>query len=106
MREEKTMDEILNEMLEDETLVCKECGNDFVFTASEQAFYAEKGFVNKPKCCKACRVNKKNAVKEARQYYTTVCSQCGGEAKVTFRPSSDRPVYCSECYEQRTGSRK
>ena len=36
---------------EDETLVCKECGKEFVFTAGEQRFYAEKGFLNKPKCC-------------------------------------------------------
>ena len=26
----------------DETLVCKDCGKEFVFTAGEQAFYAEK----------------------------------------------------------------
>ena len=30
-------------MYEDKTLVCKECGNEFVFTAGEQEFYAEKG---------------------------------------------------------------
>ena len=94
------------EMFEDETLVCKVCGNDFIFTASEQAFYAEKGFVNKPKTCKECRMAKKAVVKEARTFYTTVCAQCGGEAKVKFKPSSDRPVYCSNCFEERTGSRK
>ena len=33
-------------MYEDKTLVCKECGAEFVFTAGEQEFYAEKGFVN------------------------------------------------------------
>ncbi len=33
-------------MYEDKTLVCKDCGNEFVFTAGEQEFYAEKGFVN------------------------------------------------------------
>ena len=32
-------------MYEDKTLICKECGNEFVFTAGEQEFYAEKGFV-------------------------------------------------------------
>ena len=101
MNEEATLD-----MLEDETLVCKDCGNEFVFTAGEQAFYAEKGFVNKPKVCKACRYAKKTVVKATRQFYTTVCAQCGGEAKVTFQPSSDRPVYCSQCYEERSGSRK
>ena len=35
-------------MYEDKTLVCKDCGNEFVFTAGEQEFYAEKGFVNEP----------------------------------------------------------
>ena len=30
-------------MYEDKTLVCKDCGNEFVFTAGEQEFYAEKG---------------------------------------------------------------
>ena len=33
-------------MYEDKTLVCKECGNEFVFTAGEQEFYAERGFQN------------------------------------------------------------
>ena len=33
-------------MYEDKTLVCKECGKEFVFTAGEQEFYAERGFQN------------------------------------------------------------
>ena len=33
-------------MYEDKTLVCKECGQEFVFTAGEQEFYAERGFQN------------------------------------------------------------
>ena len=85
----------------DETLVCKECGNEFVFTAGEQAFYKEKGFQNKPKSCKACRDAKKNAGKPERVYYTAVCAECGGEAKLNFQPSNDRPVYCSACFESR-----
>lgn len=39
-------------MYEDKTLVCKECGKEFVFTAGEQEFYAEKGFVNEPQRCR------------------------------------------------------
>ena len=42
-------------MYEDKTLVCKECGNEFVFTAGEQEFYAEKGFTNEPQRCPECR---------------------------------------------------
>ena len=39
-------------MYEDKTLICKECGNEFVFTAGEQEFYAERGFQNEPQRCK------------------------------------------------------
>jgi CxxC-x17-CxxC domain-containing protein len=85
-------------MFEDKTLKCEECGNEFVFTAGEQEFYAEKGFQNEPKRCKTCRDNRKNAKKENRELFTTVCANCGKEAKVPFQPTSDRPVYCSECF--------
>ena len=85
-------------MYEDKTLVCKECGQEFTFTAGEQQFYAEKGFQNEPQRCKACRDKKKNAAKAPRELFTAVCAECGGEAKVPFEPSSDKPVYCSECF--------
>ena len=48
-------------MYEDKTLICKECGAEFVFTAGEQEFYAEKGFTNEPQRCKACRDARKGA---------------------------------------------
>ena len=38
-------------MYEDKTLVCKECGKEFVFTAGEQEFYAERGFQNERQRC-------------------------------------------------------
>lgn len=44
---------------EDITLTCKDCGAEFVFTAGEQQFYAEKGFTNQPVRCKACRIARK-----------------------------------------------
>ena len=53
-------------MYEDKTLVCKECGNEFIFTAGEQEFYAEKGLVNEPKSCKACRDARKQAMRGER----------------------------------------
>jgi CxxC-x17-CxxC domain-containing protein len=85
-------------MYEDKTLVCKECGAEFVFTAGEQEFYAARGFQNEPQRCKACRDARKNAAKAPRVMYTTVCAQCGKEAVIPFQPTTDRPVYCSECY--------
>ena len=50
-------------MYEDKTLTCKECGREFVFTAGEQEFYAEKGFVNEPQRCKNCRDARTNAAR-------------------------------------------
>ena len=44
---------------EDKTLVCQDCGNEFVFTAGERAFYKEKGLDNEPKRCKECRNRRK-----------------------------------------------
>ena len=46
-------------MKEDKTLTCCECGAEFVFTASEQEFYEEKGFTNEPRRCPACRQARK-----------------------------------------------
>ena len=85
-------------MYEDKTLVCKECGKEFVFTAGEQEFYAEKGFENEPQRCKECRSARKAAAKGEREYFVTTCSQCGGEARVPFKPREDRAVLCSECF--------
>ena len=85
-------------MYEDKTLVCKDCGKEFIFTAGEQEFYAEKGFENEPIRCKECRVAKKAAIKASRVMHAAVCANCGKECKVPFEPREDRPVYCSECY--------
>ncbi|WP_026883855.1 zinc-ribbon domain-containing protein [Clostridium akagii] len=44
----------------DKTIVCKDCGNEFVFTEGEQEFYKEKGFENDPVRCPDCRRARKN----------------------------------------------
>lgn len=43
----------------DKTIKCKDCGNDFIFTEAEQAFYKEKGFDNDPVRCPDCRKARK-----------------------------------------------
>lgn len=48
----------------DKTIKCVDCGEEFVFTAGEQEFYAEKGFVNEPKRCKSCREQRKNSKRD------------------------------------------
>jgi len=85
-------------MYQDKTIICKDCGNEFIFTAGEQEFYAEKGFENEPIRCKDCRAAKKASIRANRQMYTAVCAECGGEATLPFEPKEDRPVYCSECF--------
>ncbi len=47
------------EELKDKTITCLDCGNEFVFTVNDQQFYKEKGFINEPKRCKACREKRK-----------------------------------------------
>ena len=90
-------------MYKDKTLVCRDCGNEFVFTASEQEFFAEKGFTNEPQRCKACRDAKKGKSSSgggSRQMYDAICSSCGKACKVPFEPHDDRPVYCSDCFRK------
>jgi hypothetical protein len=41
--------------LEDRKLVCRDCGEEFTFSAGEQAFYMERGLLNDPQRCAMCR---------------------------------------------------
>jgi len=87
-------------LTQDKTLVCRECGNEFVFTSGEQDFYAEKGFENEPSRCPECRQKRRQSGRQQRQMYSVVCSACGAETEVPFKPTGDRPVYCSECFQK------
>ena len=95
---------------EDKTLVCKDCGKDFIFSTGEQEFYAEKGFENEPVRCRDCRDSRRRnrdgghgGEREPRQMYTVVCAECGQETQVPFEPKNDRPVYCRDCFNSRRG---
>ncbi len=88
-------------MFQDKTLVCKDCGSEFTFTAGEQEFYAEKGFQNEPSRCKTCRqAHKNNRANAPREMHAAVCASCGKETQVPFLPKNDRPIYCSDCFAQ------
>ncbi len=104
---------------QDKTLTCRECGREFPFTASEQEFYAQRGYTNEPGRCPECRAARKAQRGEGgyssgggygggygarREMYPAVCAQCGKETQVPFQPRGDRPVYCSDCYAQQRGS--
>ena len=85
-------------MFEDKTLKCRECGAEFVFTASEQQFYADKGFQNEPGRCPACRAARR-ASRRTREMFEVVCDECGRTTQVPFQPTEGRPVYCRDCFE-------
>ena len=127
----------------DKVLTCADCSQDFVFTASEQEFYATRGFTE-PRRCSSCRASRKAARGDTggntgygdrgsssyggstgfgdrgsaggygessgsgggysrgpREMFTATCSSCGKEASVPFRPTSGKPVYCSDCFATR-----
>lgn len=91
-------------MYQDKTLVCKDCGQEFTFTASEQEFFAEKGFTNEPQRCPDCRHARKQNSRRGngdRKMYDAICAECGKPCKVPFQPRDDRPVYCSECFRNK-----
>jgi CxxC-x17-CxxC domain-containing protein len=119
----------------DKNLTCADCSQEFVFTASEQDFYAQRGFTE-PRRCPSCRASRKAARnaegggssygggyssgagsyggggsssygggydRGPREMFTATCSSCGNEASVPFRPTSGKPVYCSDCFRSQRG---
>ncbi len=95
-------------MFEDRYLTCRDCGEEFVFSASEQEFFEEKGFTNDPARCPKCRANRRNQNRQGgrqeRQMHPAVCATCGKETEVPFKPRGDRPIYCKECYTPPTNN--
>lgn len=85
--------------LEDRTLTCRDCGEEFTFTAGEQRFYMERGLLNDPQRCATCRAAKRRERgNDHRTLTTVVCASCGDRTTVPFVPRLDKPVYCSSCF--------
>ena len=101
--------------LQDRTIVCRDCGRDFIFTGGEQEFYASKGLENDPVRCPECRNARKSSRttldndssyvryggaasfggRTPRQMHPAGCAMCGDMIEVPFLPRGDRPVFCS-----------
>ena len=127
-------------MYSDKNLTCADCGQECVVTASEQDFYAQRGFTE-PRRCASCRASRKAARnaegggssygsygagggysaggssysggggsgggyrdRGPREMFAATCSNCGREAQVPFRPTSGKPVYCSDCFRSMRGA--
>ena len=88
-------------------LKCIDCGQDFVFTAGEQLFFHDKQFKNEPKRCKGCKAKRAQTLgvghsgNPPKVETRTVCSNCGKETTVPFKPTQGRPVFCRECFQQK-----
>lgn len=98
----------------DKTLTCRDCGQPFTFTVSEQQFFSERGFQNDPSRCPECRSSRRanssdrpsGNMNGRREMTEVTCSSCGKPAQVPFKPTEGRPVYCSDCYtRERLASR-
>ena len=93
-----------NQNIQDKTLTCRDCGNQFVWTAGEQQFYQDKGFTNPPSRCASCRQNKKAAMQgNSKQDFPITCSNCGKADTVPFEPRGDKPVLCRDCFKAKRG---
>ncbi len=91
---------------EDKNLTCTDCSSTFIFSADDQSYHAEKGYQNEPKRCPDCRSARRSGgggggYGGSREMHPAVCAQCGKDTEVPFRPSGDRPVYCSDCFSKR-----
>ena len=108
-------------VFQDRTLACVECGASFTFGVDDQRFHAERGYTNEPRRCPTCREARRAERRRggdmggggggygegggmARQMYSVVCARCGVDTEVPFQPRGDRPVYCSDCYNQQRGA--
>lgn len=87
----------------DRVLRCIDCSGEFIFTAGEQQFFADKGLKNEPKRCKPCKKRKNERIAASRPPNQRVevivtCALCGVETSVPFRPTQGRPVLCRACF--------
>src|SRR5581483_2475605 len=78
----------------DKTLVCRDCGNEFTFTAGEQEFFAQKGFVNEPGRCNECRAARKS--QRGGTSYDSDRGYNGGYGSYSRAPREMFEAVCSE----------
>src|SRR6476646_2295290 len=89
---------------QDKTLTCRDCGQEFIWTAGEQELYASRGLQNAPSRCPADRAARRAGGGGGgggggyggcqREIFSAFCSNCGKEARVPFQPRGDKLVYC------------
>ncbi|ADW70424.1 zinc-ribbon domain containing protein [Granulicella tundricola] len=105
----------MQEQFIDRILNCVDCHGEFIFTAGEQLFFFDKQFKNDPKRCKPCKSRRSGlsavangtgpvAAGLSRTETRTLCSDCGIETTVPFKPTQGRPVLCRQCFQLKARS--
>lgn len=94
--------------LQDKSITCTDCNEEFVWSIGEQTFFRDKGLVNPPKRCKPCKQAKNERIEaviaaqaagvKQKIEVSVHCAQCGNYTTVPFYPSQGRPVYCRTCF--------
>jgi len=98
----------------DVLLTCRDCAQSFTFSDDERTSFAARGHTHAPSRCNACREARKSrqdatgghlpqpGFREFREVRASAtCSACGHQTTVPFVVRSDRPVYCSSCFQRR-----
>lgn len=84
--------------------VCDDCGKDckvpFKPTGSKP-IYCSRCFEKHDDSSSSGGFRK--SFSDKPEMYDAVCDECGKDCKVPFSPSSDKPIYCSDCFEKRGG---
>jgi hypothetical protein len=73
---------------QDKILRCVDCASEFVWTAGEQLFFADKQFKNEPKRCKACKAKRANRVAAGPVMNGRVETRCSARSASSSGSSS------------------
>lgn len=84
--------------LKDLKLICKDCGDTFIFTAEDQKFYAKQGFTNAPARCKTCREEFQKKKYKGQELVNVKCFKCKKVGKIVTKPSIPNKVLCADCF--------
>jgi len=60
----------MEEKFIDKILICTDCKEEFVFTASAQEYFAGRGFMDDPRRCKSCYLELKRAKRHSERELT------------------------------------
>lgn len=84
----------------DVTLLCKECGRPFIFTAKEQRFFVQQGFEHVPTRCADCRRLARDKREKGRQFASLKCRITGKIGRLPIEVDDPTDAYTAEAFEE------